>query len=78
MMRAVAAPRASARMSSARSMASRVGLAVLLAVASFSLYSCFDLLGRRYTGHTLGTVTVMTVTFVAFQPVPLLPTYFPG
>jgi len=43
-----------------------VGLAALLAVSSFSLYSCFDLLGRRYTGHTLGTATVMTVTFVSY------------
>jgi glycosyltransferase 2 family protein len=42
------------------------GLAVLLAAASFTLYSCFDLLGRRYTGHTLGTLTVMTVTFVSY------------
>jgi glycosyltransferase 2 family protein len=42
------------------------GLALLLAVASFLLYSCFDLLGRRYTGHTLGTLTVMTVTFVSY------------
>jgi glycosyltransferase 2 family protein len=43
-----------------------VGLALLLAAASFTLYSCFDLLGRRYTGHTLGTATVMTVTFVSY------------
>ncbi len=43
-----------------------VGLAVVLAVASFALYSCFDLLGRHYTGHTLGTLTVMTVTFVSY------------
>ena len=42
------------------------GIAVLLATASFTLYSCFDLLGRRYTGHTLGTLTVMTVTFVSY------------
>ena len=42
------------------------GIAVLLAAASFTLYSCFDLLGRRYTGHTLGTLTVMTVTFVSY------------
>ena len=42
------------------------GMAVLLAAASFLLYSCFDLLGRRYTGHTLGTLTVMTVTFVSY------------
>lgn len=43
-----------------------VGLAVLLAVASFALYSCFDLLGRHYTGHRLGALTVMTVTFVSY------------
>ena len=42
------------------------GIAVLLAAASFTLYSCFDLLGRRYTGHMLGTLTVMTVTFVSY------------
>ena len=45
---------------------SAAGVAVLLAAASFTLYSCFDLLGRRYTGHTLGTLTVMTVTFVSY------------
>lgn len=43
-----------------------VGMAVLLAVASFALYSCFDLLGRHYTGHRLGTLTVMAVTFVSY------------
>lgn len=40
--------------------------AVALSAASFTLYSCFDLLGRRYTGHTLGTPTVMTLTFVSY------------
>ena len=40
--------------------------AVLLAMASFTLYSCFDLLGRRYTGHKLGTPTVMLVTVVSY------------
>lgn len=43
-----------------------VGMAVLLAAASLALYSCFDLLGRYYTGHQLGTVTVMTVTFISY------------
>ena len=43
-----------------------LGMAALLAVASFALYSCFDLLGRHYTGHQLGTLTVMTVTFVSY------------
>jgi uncharacterized membrane protein YbhN (UPF0104 family) len=40
--------------------------AVALAVASLLLYSCFDLLGRRYTGHTLGAPTVMTITFISY------------
>ncbi len=40
--------------------------ALLLVAASFTLYSCFDLLGRRYTGHGLGTRTVMTTTFVSY------------
>jgi uncharacterized membrane protein YbhN (UPF0104 family) len=41
-------------------------VALLLAVASHLLYSCFDLIGRRYTGHTLPTPTVMVVTFVSY------------
>lgn len=40
--------------------------AAALAAASYLLYSCFDLLGRRYTGHTLSPRTVMTVTFVSY------------
>lgn len=40
--------------------------AVALTLASFTLYSCFDLLGRRYTGHALGAPTVMLVTFVSY------------
>jgi uncharacterized membrane protein YbhN (UPF0104 family) len=40
--------------------------AVLLAIASFALYSCFDLLGRRYTGHTLATRQVVTVNFISY------------
>jgi uncharacterized membrane protein YbhN (UPF0104 family) len=43
-----------------------VGAAVALTLASFALYSCFDLLGRRYTGHALGTPTVMLVTFISY------------
>ena len=42
------------------------GGAAALALASFVLYSCFDLLGRRYTGHQLGTATVMATTFVSY------------
>jgi len=40
--------------------------AAALAAASYTLYSCFDLLGRHYTGHSLGTPTVMTLTFVSY------------
>jgi uncharacterized membrane protein YbhN (UPF0104 family) len=40
--------------------------ALILAAASHLLYSCFDLIGRRYTGHTLPTPTVMAVNFVSY------------
>lgn len=40
--------------------------AAALATASLLLYSCFDLLGRRYTGHRLSTSSVMTTTFVSY------------
>jgi glycosyltransferase 2 family protein len=40
--------------------------AALLAVCSHALYSTYDLLGRRMTGHTLGTGTVMGVTFISY------------
>lgn len=39
---------------------------VALAAASYLLYSCFDLLGRHYTGHRLRTPTVMLLTFVSY------------
>jgi hypothetical protein len=41
-------------------------LALALAAASHLLYSCFDLIGRRYTGHALATPTVMAVNFVSY------------
>jgi uncharacterized membrane protein YbhN (UPF0104 family) len=40
--------------------------AVALTFASFALYSCFDLIGRRYTGHRLPLPTVMGVTAVSY------------
>jgi uncharacterized membrane protein YbhN (UPF0104 family) len=40
--------------------------AVAFAACSHLLYSCFDLIGRRYTGHKLSTRTVMSVTFVSY------------
>ncbi len=43
-----------------------LGAACALAAASHLLYSTYDLLGRHYTGHTLGTPTVMKVTFISY------------
>jgi glycosyltransferase 2 family protein len=40
--------------------------AFLLALASHVLYSCFDLIGRRYTSHELPTPMVMAVTFISY------------
>ena len=40
--------------------------AAALAAASLTLYSCFDLLGRRYTGHRLGAPQVIAVTFISY------------
>jgi uncharacterized membrane protein YbhN (UPF0104 family) len=40
--------------------------AIGLAAASHLLYSCFDLIGRRYTGHNLRTPTVMVVNFISY------------
>ena len=41
-------------------------LAVALAGASHLLYSCFDLLGRHYTGHSLRARTVMAINFISY------------
>jgi len=40
--------------------------AAALAASSHLLYSCFDLIGRHYTGHELPTRTVMGVNFVSY------------
>ena len=45
---------------------SHLGVAALLAAASHGLYSSFDLLGRRWTGHPLRTGQVVAVTFVSY------------
>lgn len=37
-----------------------------LAALSLGLYSCFDLVGRHYTGHTLRASTVLLVTFISY------------
>lgn len=41
-------------------------VAALLAAASFTLYSSFDLLGRHITGHKMSVRKVMTVTFISY------------
>jgi hypothetical protein len=41
-------------------------LAVALAAASHALYSCFDLIGRRQTGHALSTGKVLATAFVSY------------
>jgi uncharacterized membrane protein YbhN (UPF0104 family) len=43
-----------------------LALALGLAVASHLLYSTFDLLGRRYTGHGLPVHQVMQVNFISY------------
>lgn len=40
--------------------------AAAFAAASHALFSVYDLLGRRYSGHTLPTRTVMALTFVVY------------
>lgn len=40
--------------------------AVALAACSHALYSCFDLLGRHYTGHTVPVSKAMQVNFISY------------
>lgn len=41
-------------------------VAALLAALSYLVYSCFDLLGRHLTGHSLAVRQVLTITFVSY------------
>lgn len=41
-------------------------IAAAFSVASYSLYSCFDLLGRHVTGHPLKVRQVVTVNFISY------------
>lgn len=45
---------------------STLALGVLIALTSYGVYCCFDLLGRFYTRHTLPLREVMPVTFVCY------------
>jgi glycosyltransferase 2 family protein len=49
-----------------RTSAPVLATAAALAACSHLLFSCFDLLGRRYTGHRLRTRTVMAVNFISY------------
>ncbi|MCW5651123.1 MAG: UPF0104 family protein [Ramlibacter sp.] len=40
--------------------------AALVAACGHAVYSCFDLLGRRYTGHRLHAGAAMLVTFISY------------
>ncbi|AMO25377.1 membrane protein [Ramlibacter tataouinensis] len=46
--------------------AATLAAAAGLALCSHLLYSCFDLIGRHYTGHALQTRAVMAVTFISY------------
>lgn len=41
-------------------------LGAAIAACSFGLFSCYDLLGRRYTGHTLPARQVVPLAFVCY------------
>jgi uncharacterized membrane protein YbhN (UPF0104 family) len=41
-------------------------IAAILAACSFAVYTTFDLIGRRYTRHTLPTRCVMLVAFISY------------
>jgi len=41
-------------------------VAACFAAASHALYSCFDLIGRHYTGHTLPARKVMQIGFISY------------
>lgn len=43
-----------------------LAIAALLAAASHLLYSCFDLIGKRYTGHALPVRQVMQIGLVSY------------
>jgi uncharacterized membrane protein YbhN (UPF0104 family) len=40
--------------------------AALVAALSYAVYSCYDLLSRRYTGHQVPTLRVVCTTFVSY------------
>tara|TARA_R110000796_G_scaffold252600_1_gene388564 strand:- start:17935 stop:18936 length:1002 start_codon:yes stop_codon:yes gene_type:complete len=45
---------------------STLALGLAIALASYLTYSCFDLLGRAYTGHSMRVYEVLPVTFVCY------------
>ncbi|WP_415055103.1 lysylphosphatidylglycerol synthase domain-containing protein [Halopseudomonas sp.] len=45
---------------------STLALGAVIALVSYATYSCFDLLGRAYTGHAMRIREVLPVTFVCY------------
>jgi uncharacterized membrane protein YbhN (UPF0104 family) len=43
-----------------------IAQAAALAALSYLLYSCFDLFGRRYTGHGVSAARTMQIAFISF------------
>ena len=46
---------------------STLSLAALFVAANYLIYSTFDLIGKRHTGHRLATSRVMLTTFVSYS-----------
>ena len=40
--------------------------AAMVAAASYAVYSCYDLLSRHYTGHSVSTARVLCTTFISY------------
>jgi uncharacterized membrane protein YbhN (UPF0104 family) len=43
-----------------------IAIAAALTAASYLLYTCFDLIGKRYTGHGLRVAQVMQIAFTSY------------
>ena len=43
-----------------------IAQAAALAALSYLLYSCFDLFGRRYTGHGVSAARTMQIAFISY------------
>ena len=46
--------------------AATLAMVVALAVASYLVYACYDIAGRRYAGHSLSTRRVLLITATSY------------